>query len=73
MRHATVPEAVLSEIERRRLALDALVDRRTFDRALAGLYVQPLCRARILAALAARGLAELLPPAAERVPAKVAP
>ena len=62
MTNKTIPEAVLPEIERRKLALEALVDPRTLDRALSGQYVKPLCRTRILSALAARGLADLLPP-----------
>lgn len=47
--------------DRRRLALDAEVDLRTLQRALAGLPIKSLSRRRIRRALAARGL-YLIPP-----------
>ena len=54
-----------SPIELRRLALDALVDLRTLQRALRGQRVQHLSRERIRRALVRANRAELLPDAAE--------
>lgn len=54
----TVP---LDPYDRRRLALDAEVDLRTLERALAGQVVKPLSARRIRRALAAAGLLDLLP------------
>ncbi len=55
------PDSALPLSARRRLALDAEVDVRTLERALAGLKVKPMCRERIERTLAARGLIQLLP------------
>jgi hypothetical protein len=51
----------LSPIEIRELAVAALVDVRTFERALRGEKVQHLSRERILRALRERRLEHLLP------------
>ena len=58
---APFPDVVLDLIERRRLALDAEVCLKTFERALAGLRVRPSSMHRIRRALASRGMIELLP------------
>jgi hypothetical protein len=47
---------ILSNREKRAIALDASVDIRTLDAYLAGRTVRGLCGERIEAALAARGL-----------------
>jgi hypothetical protein len=54
----------LTPIQLRGIALDALVDARTLERALRGERVQHLTRERIRRALAARELLHLLPGAA---------
>jgi len=61
-----VPDSVFDLIERKRACLDAEVDLRTLDRALAGRPVKPSSLHRIRRVLAARGLVELLPPQPER-------
>lgn len=51
----------LSMFEKREIALRALVDNRTLERALAGEAIRPLGLERIRRALAERGLEHLLP------------
>lgn len=51
----------LSAFQKRTIAVAALVDPRTLDRALRGLRVQPMALARIRAALEAQGIGHLLP------------
>jgi hypothetical protein len=60
------PAEAVSPIERRHIALDALVDERTLDRALRGATIRDLTRERIRCALAVRGLEHLLPGEAAR-------
>lgn len=51
----------LDILTRREIALAAMVDHRTLDRALTGLKVRPICLYRIHKALSERGLASALP------------
>jgi hypothetical protein len=55
------PPDPLSSLQRRRLALSALVDERTLRRALRGEPMQPMTAERIRRALASEGLLHLLP------------
>lgn len=66
MAHTRSREIDLGPIERRELALAALVDVRTLERALAGESVRMLCKERIRRALRDRGLLSLLPASGER-------
>jgi len=50
----------LSSIQRREIALSALVDERTLNRALAGKRVRDLTRERIRRVLADRGMLSIL-------------
>lgn len=54
-------EVVFDLAEQRRIALAAEVDVRTLQRVLRGEPIRPASRHRIRRALAARGLAELVP------------
>jgi hypothetical protein len=58
-----ISEALFPLSLRRRLALDAELDLRTFNKVLAGGRVRPGSRERTARALAAAGLLELLPDA----------
>jgi hypothetical protein len=51
----------LSPLQRREIALAALIDERTFARAMRGDPVKPSSRERIRRALESRGIADLLP------------
>jgi hypothetical protein len=55
------PDAVPDLVERQRLALDAEVNVKTLERALAGLPVRPSTLHRIRRVLAARDRLDLLP------------
>ena len=59
------PDVGLDLHDRRRLAVDAEVDLRTLERALAGEPIKALSRHRIVRALSAKGLLDLLPPATQ--------
>jgi hypothetical protein len=63
MKQQDAPPAssVLSPIRKRELALKALVDDRTFNRALRGEPIRDLSRERIVRVLAEAGLLGLLP------------
>jgi hypothetical protein len=60
-----IPDEILDQVDRRRLALDAEVDIATLERALRGERIRPSTRHRIRRTLAARGLSELLPEGAK--------
>jgi hypothetical protein len=61
MKTENVSPTVLDLIDQRRIAVEAEVDVRTLQRALAGERIKPLSRYRIARTLTARGLIGLLP------------
>ena len=63
-----VPESILDYRDRRFIAAEAEVADLTLKRAFAGQPVRPSSLRRIRAALAARGLLDVLPPQPERDP-----
>ena len=66
MSRATPKLGPLGPLQRREVALAALVDERTLKRALRGDVIMPSTHERIRRALEARGIANILPAEATR-------